>query len=77
VRRPPPIGQVAAAVAPDHADADVVWLDPLDPPPPMPIAAIEAPSGGAIEPITVRPAQIPALEVRPISDPPRPRRNQE
>jgi len=77
VTRPPASGQAVAAVAPDAADADVVWIDALAPPAAMEVAAIEPARGSAIPSIDLAPAQIPALEIRPISDTPRERRNQE
>ncbi len=77
VTRPAANGQAVAAVAPDAADADVVWIDALAPPAAMAVAAIEPGRGSAIPSIDLAPAQIPALEIRPISDTPRERRNQE
>jgi hypothetical protein len=75
--RPRTRPSVDAAVAATDAAADVVWIDPLAAPPPIAVAAIEPVQAGAIPSIDLAPAQIPALEVRPISDTPRERRNQE
>jgi hypothetical protein len=66
-----------AAFAANDVSEDAVWMDPLAPPPAISVAAIEPPRSPAFPPIDVAPAQIPALEVRPISDTPRERRNQE
>ncbi len=68
---------IRAAVAPDEAGADIVWIDALAPPPSIAVAPIEAPPAPVVQSIDSIPVQIPALEIRPISDPPRERRNQE
>jgi hypothetical protein len=67
-------GVAAAAAA---ADADVVWVDPLTPPSALAVTEIETAGVRAINSIDLAPAEIPALAVRPISDLPRERRNQE
>ncbi len=69
---------VRAAVADDMtAEAEIVWVDPLAPPPPVAVPAIEPGRSDTIQPIDLAPREIPALEIRPISDTPRERRNQE
>ncbi len=56
---------------------DVVWIDPLALPPSIAVAAIEPPRAPSVPSIEPALREIPALEVRPISDTPRERRNQE
>ena len=69
---------VRAAVADEMtAEAEIVWVDPLAPPPPVAVPAIEPGRGDTIQSIDLAPREIPALEIRPISDTPRERRNQE
>ena len=74
--RPIRAGHVRAAAA-DDMTADIVWMDPLPTPPPVTVAGIEAGREHTIRSIEPAPADIPALEIRPISDTPRERRNQE
>ena len=69
---------VRAAVADEMtAEAEIVWVDPLTPPAPVSVPAIEEGRGDTIQSIDLAPREIPALEIRPISDTPRERRNQE
>jgi hypothetical protein len=75
--RPPRGGQAVATAAAEDAAADIVWVDPLAPPAAIAVAAIEPAQGRAMPSIDVAPAEIPALEIRPISDTPPERRNQE
>jgi hypothetical protein len=76
-RAPRPQQRVRAAAALDEPGADVVWIDPLAAPQAMAVAPVQPPTVPALSSIDLAPAQIPALEVRPISDTPRERRNQE
>jgi hypothetical protein len=75
--RRPRSGQAVATAAAEDAAADIVWVDPLTPPAAIAVAAIEPAQGRAMRSIDVAPAEIPALEIRPITDTPRERRNQE
>jgi len=68
-------GLVAAAAAP--ASEDVVWIDSLPGPAAIDVAAIEPGKADPVRSIELPAAQIPALDVRPLSDTPRERRNQE
>jgi hypothetical protein len=68
---------IRAAVAPDEAAADVVWIDALAAPAAISVTPVPPPSSPAVPSIDLAPAQIPALEIRAISDTPRERRNQE
>jgi hypothetical protein len=77
-RRPAQTGPtVRATVAADDAGADVRWVAPLAAPAEIAVGAIEPAPEPAIPAIDLAPTEIPALEVRPISDTPRERRNQE
>jgi hypothetical protein len=76
-RAVPPSVVTAPATAAEDAAADIVWVDPLTPPAAIAVAAIEPAQGRAMRSIDVAPAEIPALEIRPITDTPRERRNQE
>jgi hypothetical protein len=77
-RQPRMRPDVRAAVADEMtAEADIVWVDPLAAPAPVVVPAIEPGRGDTIQSIDLAPREIPALEIRPISDTPRERRNQE
>jgi hypothetical protein len=77
-RRPRARPGVRAAVADEvTAEAEIVWVDPLAVPAPVAVPAIEPGRGDTIQSIDLAPREIPALEIRPISDTPRERRNQE
>jgi len=69
-------GSVVTAAA-AAAEADVVWVNPLSPPSALAVADIETARVRTVNSIDPVPAEIPALEVRPISESPRERRNQE
>jgi hypothetical protein len=66
-----------AVVAAADASADVAWLEPLPGPEAIDVVALEPSKEASLRAIDLAPAQIPALEVRPITDTPRERRNQE
>ncbi|HMC78245.1 MAG TPA: hypothetical protein VKH34_13955, partial [Vicinamibacterales bacterium] len=68
-------GLVVAAAAP--ATEDVVWIDSLPGPAAIDVAAIQPGKADPVRSIELPAAQIPALDVRPLSDTPRERRNQE
>ena len=66
-----------AVVAAADASADIAWLEPLPRPEVIDVVALEPSKETTLRSIDLAPAQIPALEVRPITDTPRERRNQE
>jgi hypothetical protein len=74
VRTPQSTGAVVAAA---DASADIAWLEPLPRPAEIDVTALEPSKETSLRSIDLAPAQIPALEVRPITDTPRERRNQE
>jgi hypothetical protein len=76
VRRPPSVATTVAAATVEPG-ADIAWLEPLPGPEAIDVAALEPSQAPSIPSIDLAPAQIPALEVRPITDTPRERRNQE
>jgi hypothetical protein len=76
VRRQPSAATTVAAASVE-AGADIAWLEPLPGPEAIDVAALEPSKAPSIPSIDLAPAQIPALEVRPITDTPRERRNQE
>jgi hypothetical protein len=75
--RPQPSVRTTVTAATVEPGADIAWLEPLPGPEAIDVAALEPSKAPSIPSIDVAPAQIPALEVRPITDTPRERRNQE